>query len=234
MPGASDPHPIDALMEEASQALVKTAYFQAERQAREALTMARDADDFTRMARIIMPLWEARRQRLQQALDVDDIAIVETPIEEDMAIEPGCYLVRPPQVGADARRLRLMALEREIPVAVLCREPTTALKLCPIVAIAPGVTIRTKVEEPANPDQVDTEWFISSMEALGEFAIISLDPALPTLKRLDALLNRLETIPDHEGLHNALEEACQKAQQEKAGGEKTGSGKRRAGSKSRS
>jgi hypothetical protein len=72
------------------------------------------------------------------------------------------------------------------------------------------------------------------MEALGEFAIISLDPALPTLKRLDALLNRLETIPDHEGLHYALEEVCRDAQQEEADGKETRSGKRRAGSKSNS
>ncbi|MDY7108163.1 MAG: hypothetical protein SYC29_05955 [Planctomycetota bacterium] len=234
MPAARDSESIDALMEQASQALVQTAYFQAERQAREALTMARDDDDFGRMARIIMPLWEARRQRLQQALDVEDVTVVETPIEEDMTIEPGCYLVRPPQVGADARRLRLMALEREIPAAVLCREPKTSLGLCPIVAIAPGVTIRTKVDEPPDPDHPDMAWFIGAMEALGEFAIISLDPALPTLKRLDALLNRLETIPDHEGLHHALEEVCKQAQQEEAGGETNRGGKRRAGSKSKS
>jgi hypothetical protein len=126
-----------------------------------------------------------------------------------------------------------MALEREIPAAVLCREPTTSLRLCPIVAIAPGVTMRTKVKEPADPDQPDMAWFIGAMEALGEFAIISLDPALPIIKRLDALLNRLETIPDHEGLHHALEETCKQAQQEEAGGENNKGGKRRSGSRTK-
>ena len=234
MPDApTSPEQIDALMEEASQALARTAYFQAERPAREALSLARDAEDFARMARIILPLQEARRQRYQQALDVGTVTIIATPIEEEMAIEPGCYLVRPPQVGADARRLRLMALEQEIPVAVLCREPMTSLKLCPIVAISPGVTIRAKMHEPADPDHPDLAWFVEAMEALGDFAVNSLDPALTTLKRIDALLNRLETVPDHEGLHQALEEACQHMQQEQAGGGTAGRGKRRSGSKAR-
>ena len=48
-------------------------------------------------------------------------------VTEDMELEPGCYLVRPPLVGADARRLRLAAFEREIPVTVICREPRTQL-----------------------------------------------------------------------------------------------------------
>jgi len=232
-----EPEQIDALMEEASQALAHTAYFQADRLARRGLLMARDADDFGRMARIILPLQEARRQRLQQALDVGSVTIVQMPIEETTPIEPGCYLIQPPQVGADARRLRLAAMEREIPVAVVCREPLTSLKLCPIVAISPGVTIRTKIDEPADPAHPDLPWFLEAMEALGDFAISSLDPALTTLKRIDALLNRLDTIPDHEGLHQALEEACRQALQEQAEqeeGRRAGRGKRRSGSRANS
>ncbi len=45
---------IDALMEEASQALASTAYFEAERLAEKALELAWKATDFDRMARIII------------------------------------------------------------------------------------------------------------------------------------------------------------------------------------
>jgi hypothetical protein len=59
-------------------------------------------------------------------------------------------------------------------------------------------------------------WFVDAMEALGDAAIEYLDPALPIVKRVDALLARLDAIPDHEGLHLALAEACQQAERETA------------------
>ena len=204
----------DTLMEQCCESLANTRYFHAERLAVEALALARQSWDLEHMRRIIMPLLEARRQRLQPALDVGKVTIIDEPIAEDAKVEMGCYLLRPPQVGAAARRLRLLALEQEVPVAVVCREPQTQLGLCPIVAIGPGATIRTKIDEPANPEEPDLEWFIAAMQALGDFAIDSLDPGLATLRRIDALMNRLDAIPDHEQLHLALEETCRRAQHE--------------------
>jgi hypothetical protein len=202
---------IDELMKKASESLAQTAYFEAERMALKALQMARQDNDFERMARIVMPLLEARRQRYQQALDVGTVTVVDTPVTEDMKIDPGCYLIQPPQVGADARRLRLAALNREIPIAVICREPLTQLKLQPIVAISPGVTLRSKVDAPKPYDKPDLTWFVEAMEALGDDAIDGLDPALTDIKRIDALLDRLDAIPEHEELHQVLEAACRDA-----------------------
>ncbi len=218
--GSSD-REIDTLMEEASQALAGTAYFEAERLAEKALSLAWKATDFDRMARIIMPLQEARRQRYQQALDVGRISIVDTPDTEDGVIEPGCYLFQPPQVGAGARRFRLAAREREIPVAVVCREPLTILKLCPVVAIGPGITIRTRVDPPEDHENIDMAWFTAAMRELGDFALCpeSLDPSIATRRRLDALLSRLDAIPEHEGLHHAVEETCREREREKAADE---------------
>lgn len=204
---------IDDTMERASQALSATRYFEAERLAHEALLAAHANNDFGRMARIALPLQEARRQMRQAAEDAGTITILDDTTGEVEDIEPGCYLIQPMMVAADARRLRLAAREQEIPVLVLCREPEALLGL-PIVAIAPGVTIRTKIDPPEDLDDPDLEWFMSALEQLGDFAIDSIDPGISLVKRVDALIDRLEAIPDHEKLHQALAEACEEARRE--------------------
>jgi hypothetical protein len=63
------PQQVEELMERASGALGRMEYFQAEELSLKALLRARGRDDFERMARICMPLQEARRQIRQIALD---------------------------------------------------------------------------------------------------------------------------------------------------------------------
>lgn len=208
---ASQRQKIDDLMDKASESLARTAYFEAERMAQKALGMARQENDFHRMTRIVMPLLEARRQRFQQALDLKKVVVLDGEVTEEMKIKPGCYLVQPPLVGADARRFRLSALHREIPVAVVCREPLTQLGLCPIVTIAPAGSIRTKIEPPKDPEHPDLAWFVMALEELGNFAIDSIDSALAPERRVDSLMSHLDGIPEHEGLHRCLEEACRAA-----------------------
>src|SRR5689334_10244420 len=60
---------IDRMMERASTALEAMRYFEAERLASTALRRAHAAADFERMARILLPLQEARRQKRQLAVD---------------------------------------------------------------------------------------------------------------------------------------------------------------------
>lgn len=210
MPGVKAAQ-IDELMERASEALQQTRYFEAERMALKALTMARSINDFDRIARIALPLQEARRQRAQLALEAgEEIHIVDQPFGEEAVHPAGCYLVRPPLVGADARRLRLKALERDVPVLVVCREPTTQLKLIPIVAIG-RVTLRTKVRPADRNESVTTEWFLHALEALGDSALAELDPALAPERRVDAILDQLDSLPEHEKLHQALADAAKQA-----------------------
>ncbi len=211
MPVAPKSEKIDDLMKKASESLARMSYFEAERMASKALAMSRQDDDFDQMARIVMPLMEARRHRLQQALDVKNITILDSELSENMKIKPGCYLVQPPLVGSDARRFRLEALHREIPVAVLCREPITQLGLCPIVAVGPSGSIRTKVDPPDDLDHPDLAWFADAMSLLGDFALQSIDPEMASHRFLDTLMDYLDTIPEHEGLHQALEQACKDA-----------------------
>lgn len=204
---------VHQVMEKAQAALQRNAWFEAEHLACRGLEAARSHRDFGLMARIILPLQEARRLRLQAALDVAakrGVVVVDKPFAEEFRPEPGCYLIQPPMVGADARRLRLAALEQQVPVAVLCREPLTRARLCPIVAIG-QLTIRTKVDPPKDPDRPTLVWFAATMEALGDAAIETLDPGLGIVKQVDALLARLDAWPDHEKLHQALADACRAA-----------------------
>ncbi len=207
---------IDDLMKRASKVLTQMQYFEAERMANKALGMAREAADFERMARITLPLLEARRQRFQQALDIKPVRILDEPVEDETILEPGCYVVQPPLVGADARRLRLTALAHDVPVALVCREPYDQLGQIPIAAVTPGRTMRTKVEPPEVEDKYDAAWVVEAIEELGDFTLDSLDPELQVVRRIDALLSMIDALPEHERLHVALEETCRRAVHEKA------------------
>jgi hypothetical protein len=201
---------VQQLMERAQAALHRNQWFEAERLSMRSLEMARAARDFSLMARITLPLQEARRQRMQLAFDSDNFRIVDEPFGEDVRVDPGCYLVQPPLVGADARRLRLAAFEQEAPSVFLCREPLTKLKLCPIVTIG-QVTIRTKIDPPKHWDRPTLEWFMAALEALGDAAIETLDRNADPIRLVDALLARLDAIPEHEKLHQELAHACREA-----------------------
>jgi hypothetical protein len=227
---------IDAMMEQASRALVDRDYFAAERIAASALRRAHHGADYDRMARILLPLQEARRMKREMAVDTGRITLVEADLPEGRAFTAGCYLVGPPRVGADGRLLRDMADERGIPAFILVREPPTRDGLWPIVAVGP-VTVRAKIEPPdlsppapapakpagkrpakasaaGKPQPVPMAWFIHAAEQLGDEAISQVPLTLPAAARVDALVDRLEAVPLHEKLHQRLEEACREALQE--------------------
>ncbi len=202
---------IDEQMEMAEAALRRGKWFEAERCAHKGLEMARRAEAFERMAAICLPLLEARRQRLQQAFDARKLVVLNAGVVEEMRLQPGCYLLEPPLVGADARRLRLAALRDEVPVAVVCREPTSRDGLCPIVAIG-GTTLRTKVSPPKNPAKPTLSWFAGALEELGDFAIRTIrEEAVDLDKQVDDVLAKMDAHPDHEELHQKLMELCGEA-----------------------
>lgn len=201
---------IDQLMEQAEQALRSGRWFEAERLAHKALSTARRSENWEAMARITLPLQESRRLRVGGAVDTGRITIVDTAVHDSDIVKPGCYLVQPPLVGADARRLRLTALRQEACIAVLCREPLTRIKLCPLVAVG-SITIRARVQPPKSPKKPTMEWFIAGMEALGDAAIASLDTGLDLDRQIDYLMACLDSIRDHEKLHQLLGEMCSRA-----------------------
>lgn len=207
-----DAERIDALMERASRELVSRRYFEAERDCVEALARAHAAGDYERMARIVMPLQEARRQKRDMAFEAGEVTLVTGALPSGRALKPGCYLVAPPRVGVDGRALREAADKKKVPTIVVVREPTTRDGLWPIVAIGP-VTFRARVRPPeGGPDALPSrEWMVEATEALGDAGIAQVPPDADPYTRADMLYERLQAHPDHEKLHQFLADACREA-----------------------
>ncbi len=223
VPGSDPAKSIDALMESASEHLLAMRYFECERACLKAMTMARRQRDFERMARICMPLQEARRQRRQMAMDAGVVAVVDALKRVPRPLVPGVLIVQPPLIGAEAKSILESALARDVPVEVLTREPMTEARQWPIVAVGEQV-VRTKVAPPAvarwtgtgvTRDELtglpDRAWVEMAMEALGDAAIAKVRPDDPPEWQVDDLLEFLEALPTHEKLHQALERACRAA-----------------------
>lgn len=202
----ADAHPtLSGLVAEVAS---ETESFRAETRLARGLRAAREANAFDVMPEIALALADRRMARLDAAIAAARLTVADEPFEEEeVRLEGGFYLLRPPLlVGADARRVRLMAIEQSVPVLAVCHEPPTGVGLCPLVAIAPGATIRTKVRPPA--DWADAEavadWMLEANETLGDAAVDLIDGELAAIKRLDLLLDRLDAIPEHRELHEAI------------------------------
>lgn len=233
--GTKGGSPIDKLMERASRALESTDYFQAERLAARALDRAHANHDFEHMARIALPLQEARRQKRQLAID-SGLRVLSGSLamaSGELGIEPGCYLFQPPVIAADVRLFREVADSKGIPVLAIAREPLTREGKWPVVAVGgPGgsVSVRARVAPPWPLERVegaitkdkvkdgasppDVEWFESAAEAMGDAAIARLRPEDPAAWRVEDLLEFLDAHPDHEKLHQRLAENCRQAMNE--------------------
>lgn len=141
---------IDALMEQASASLVERRYFETERLCLDALARAHHIRDYDRLARILMPLQEARRHKRDLAADAKAVFVISDELPSGKGLVPGCYLIAPPRVGVDGRALREALDKKHVPAIVLTREPTSRDGLWPIVAVGPA-TIRAKVTPPLPP-----------------------------------------------------------------------------------
>ena len=72
---------------------------------------------------------------------------------------------------------------------VLCREPTTRLGEIPIAAIAPGATVRVRIDPPKSETKPSASWFRSAIDALSQREAIAMDqPDLEVSRRIDRLL----------------------------------------------
>ncbi|VAX41090.1 hypothetical protein MNBD_PLANCTO03-396, partial [hydrothermal vent metagenome] len=116
---------IDDLMERACLHIAAAEYFEAERLSVRSLRAARANLDFERMARIVLPLQEARRQLREAAWDVGVVALVRSRQDIPKPLVSGCYLLMPPMIGRDGTNLRETLSRRHTPASVLTREPLT-------------------------------------------------------------------------------------------------------------
>jgi len=177
---------IDTLMERASQALIDTDYLTCERLSLEALDLARKANDFERIARILLPLQEARRQRRQIAEDAGTFVFGQprqTPQQMLDAHDTGCLLlISPPYEQQDADALRKIARERGAMVEVLCLD---------------GEEL--------------TAAYCDAMERAGDAIVAQATAGHDGAQLVDALLAQLDRIGDHEIAHQRLADAARTA-----------------------
>ncbi len=219
---------VQGMMDRASEALAAGEYFEAEQIADSALHLAWRSRLYSEMARICLPLQEARRQRRIAALESGYIAVYDESLPDlEGVIEPGCHVVWEPNVGADARRISEAALDQRHAVIAFAVEPTTDLGRQPVVVVGP-TTIRTQVEAP---EEVDEAWCASVIDALTEAALASLDRARRSSRLVDDLMDRLDALPESELLHQELAEMCRQAHREAVAAEEadrvSGRGRRR-------
>jgi hypothetical protein len=208
---------IDQAMERASGALIATEYFLAEGLCLKAMYKAAKVKDYERLARICMPLQEARRQNRHLATDTGLCKRVDAMPRKGEIIQPGCYLLEPPLVGWDGHRFRVQAREQRVPVLVLVKEPTTSRGLWPVVGVGEGaferVVARVQVQPPKQGDDAvpDPSWFLAAQEAVGDAAIVKANREVIPAHRVEDLIELLDAVPDHEKLSRALESTAREA-----------------------
>ena len=152
------------------------------------------------------------RERVIAAVDASEgeVRMVTQVPQELESVDAGVHLLLPHAVGADARRMRVCAMQTEVPLLVVCREPLTDRGLVPIVSLG-HTTVRGYVDPPDDVESHDLAWVLGAQEALGDAAIESLDPALSGPGRIEALRHHLDTVPEHERLHQELAAALRAA-----------------------
>lgn len=227
--GKASPTAVDRLMEQASAALAGLRYFEAERLADEALHRAWQVSDFERMARMVLPLQEARRQKRQAAVDAGYAAVLHRLPRR--LVQAGCYLLQPPLVARDAATVRALGDAAALPVLVITREPMTREGLWPVVSASAAIVLRARVAPPWPLERVESsptkdemhgrhvrppprDWFERAEEAIGDTGLARLRPEEPAAWRVDDLMLMLEAHPTHEKLHQRLGEECRRALRE--------------------
>ena len=206
------PKAIQDLLKRGSAALKKEDWFQAEELLSKATGMLRSRMEWGCLADTIEQQHTARKGRRKAALaSRSAIRIIEEDPGDKPDIERGRVLFQPPMVGADARRYGLEARAQEVAVAVICREPTTQLGEIPVVAIAPGATVRVKIDPPKSESKPSAAWFRSAIDALGQEAVAMDQIDLETPKRVDRLLALIDAVPDSVAPHERLVEVCREA-----------------------
>ncbi|GEM_PF-224966 len=223
---------VDAWMERASAALLRMDYFETIEFSLRALDRARKKKDWERIARITMPLQEARRQVRQLACDAGKVFVLRALPSRGTTLEAGFYLLEPPLIGLDGNTLGEMLRARKIPALVLVKEPTIAAGKWPIVGVGRGefenVVVRVQVDPPAAlrsaPGQIiqidpntiqqalaDGVWFQQVQEQLGDVAIRKVRSEWPAAHRVEDFIEYLDAVPDHEKLSQALESVAREA-----------------------
>lgn len=202
----------DNLMEDASQLLARMDYLGCEAKCLEALAAARQAENWTDYARILLPLQECRRQRRMIAADGVTRLGTRGRIDNLDDRAAACIVLTHPHSANDAADLIEATRDRHIEVLFADNEPDAATWTLRSFA-GPAVTCDVAappaawIDQWLKPDRViagqcPADWFINATEALGDSAIAQADDDIQSLEAC------LDVVTDHEILHQRLGDAA--------------------------
>ena len=182
--------------------------FKKEKVSVEKVAQIRSSENWMDLAAALKELCVLRTSISTLAKNGKRVQIVESFENEDALSGGGRYLVRPPLVGRDAGLIHHALREKGHCALVLCREPSTSLGLCPIVALGSGVLVRIQIEEPKNPQKPTCAWFDHALEELGDHVLSKLNPESTTKRQLDYLLAHLPAVSTCTCVYSAGVELC--------------------------
>ncbi len=203
---------LDGLMERASQALTGADYLACEGLCLEALAAARGARRWATYARVLLPLQEARRQRLMAAAQGDVHLGCAPGFDPESWLDDhdaGCILLTHPHGADDALALITRARAEHKFIEVLFADTPSdnpTWELVSFEGLATSVTV-----DPPRPDQSLAQWFLHAAEMLGNAALDSVDSTLKGEALVLDLESRLAVFPDHELLLQRLAQAAHEA-----------------------
>ncbi len=216
--------PGDALSE-AQRALSDARWHDAADAAQRAVRDARTSERFDALADASELAARAHERIHAAAVEASGEGALIAARDTDLPdpVPPGCYLLQPPMVGADAARFRALAREARVPVVVLAREPLTRASRWPVVSVG-DVILRVRVEPPRGvqrvagrmtgddyPGPAPLGWFLAAHARLGDAALERIDPDEHPHHRVDDLLEFASALPDHAGIARALAETAREA-----------------------
>ncbi|MGB0767917.1 MAG: hypothetical protein ACPGYV_09425 [Phycisphaeraceae bacterium] len=213
------PATLDDLMETASRALAELDYTRCEALCDDALTRAREAEDWVMYQRVLLPLQEARRQKRQAALDgAIRLGVRQRPADMNELVPEGgagCLVLTHCCDALDATNILSAA---SASFELLYADNAIEAETWTIVSVRNAV-YTVEMPAPAGPlqdlwlasgaDQLDAaHYFMQASEALGDAALASVGSTPGTLQHLLDLEHALDAAGDHELLHQALAAAA--------------------------
>jgi hypothetical protein len=172
-------------------------WFKEERAAIVKIDGARSSMQWEKLGAALQDLCVARQSCAKAAHNGLKVQVIESMECADSIRSGGRFLVRPPLVGRDAALIENALKKRGYSVSVLCREPKTKLGLCPIVSLGSGVTVRTQVDEPKDPEKPTCAWFDEVVQEFGNYVVDKIDKETTNQRQLDYLLVHLSAVPAH-------------------------------------
>ena len=182
--------------------------FKKEKVSVEKTAQARSSENWKTLANELLSLCATRTEIVSFAKNGKRVQIVDSIESSDKIARGGRFLVQPPLVGRDAGIIHHALRERGFAAVILCREPSTSLGLCPIVALGSGVMVRVQIEEPTNQEKPTCAWFDHATKELGDHVLSKMDTSTTTKRQLDYLLAHLPAVSTCTSIYTATVALC--------------------------